>query len=68
MTRSARSILTAIEKDSGLVAGLEKLTDRHYLGVNGTLESDSKGTDVWLYLVDPSSGKILKRDSESVKK
>ncbi|RVE54613.1 hypothetical protein evm_000734 [Chilo suppressalis] len=68
MGRRARSVLTAIEKESGLVAGLEKLTDRHYLGVNGTLESDSKGTDIWLYLVDPATGKILTRDSQSVKK
>ncbi|KAL4707263.1 hypothetical protein ACJJTC_019801 [Scirpophaga incertulas] len=68
MVRRARSVLMTIEKESGLVAGLEKLTDRHYLGVNGTLESDSKGTDVWLYLVDPSTGKILTRDSAPVKK
>lgn len=66
--RRARSLLAAIEDKSGLVAGLEKLTARHYLGENGTLEVDSKGTDVWLYLIDPSTGEILTRESPPVKK
>ncbi|KAI5636358.1 cadherin domain-containing protein [Phthorimaea operculella] len=68
MRRRSRSLLSAIEEKTGFVAGLEKLTTRHYLGENGTLESDPKGTDVWLYLIDPSSGSILMRDSEPVKK
>ncbi|XP_068623596.1 cadherin-99C [Battus philenor] len=68
LRRRARSFLGAIEEKTGLVAGLEKLTARHYLGENGTLESDSKGTDVWLYLVDPNTGAILSRESQSVKK
>lgn len=68
MRRRARELLTAIEDKSGLVAGLEKLTARHYLGENGTLEIDVKGTDVWLYLVDPNTGEILTRDSNPVKK
>lgn len=67
MRRRSRSLLTAIEEKTGLVAGLEKLTARHYLGENGTLETDTKGTDVWLYLVDPSTGHILARESASVK-
>ncbi|VVC88252.1 unnamed protein product [Leptidea sinapis] len=46
----ARSLLYEVEQKSGLVAGLEKLTPRLYLGENGTLESDPKGTSVWLYL------------------
>ncbi|XP_059058690.1 cadherin-99C [Achroia grisella] len=68
MRRRSRSLLTAIEEKSGLVAGLEQLTERHYLGENGTLESDAKGTDVWLYLVDPSTGEILMRESKPVKR
>ncbi|CAG5046278.1 unnamed protein product [Parnassius apollo] len=68
LRRRARSLLAAIEEKSGLVAGLEKLTARHYLGENGTLESDPKGTDIWLYLVDPNTGEILTRESEAVKK
>ncbi|XP_013142177.1 PREDICTED: protocadherin-15, partial [Papilio polytes] len=67
LRRQSRSFLQAIEEKSGLVAGLEKLTARHYLGENGTLESDSKGTDVWLYLVDPNTGAILSRESTPVK-
>ncbi|XP_031770318.2 cadherin-99C [Galleria mellonella] len=68
MRRRSRSLLTAIEEKSGLVAGLEKLTARHYLGENGTLESDTRGTDVWLYLVEPGTGEILTRESKPVKK
>lgn len=68
MRRRSRSLLTAIEEKTGLYAGLEKLTSRHYLGENGTLESDTKGTDVWLYLIDPNSGEILTRESKPVKK
>ncbi|XP_075975819.1 cadherin 99C isoform X3 [Anticarsia gemmatalis] len=67
MRRRARSLLTAIEEKTGLVAGLEKLTARHYLGENGTLETDPTGTDVWLYLIDPVSGQILTRESQPVK-
>ncbi|XP_028034875.1 cadherin-99C [Bombyx mandarina] len=68
MRRRARSLLSIIEEKSGLVAGLEKLTSRHYLGENGTLESDSRGTDVWLYLIEPSTGEILTRESMPVQK
>ena len=67
-TSEARNLLSTIETKSGLVAGLEKLTPRLYLGENGTLESDPKGTNVWLYLLDPSSGEILTRESEPVKR
>lgn len=68
MRRRARSFLTAIEEKTGYVVGLEKLTSRHYLGENGTLESDTRGTDVWLYLLDPQTGSILARESKPVKK
>ncbi|XP_050665253.1 cadherin-99C isoform X2 [Leptidea sinapis] len=64
----ARSLLYEVEQKSGLVAGLEKLTPRLYLGENGTLESDPKGTSVWLYLLDPNSGEILTRESKPIKK
>ncbi|XP_026731522.1 cadherin-99C [Trichoplusia ni] len=66
MRRRSRSLLAAIEEKTGLVAGLEKLTSRHYLGQNGTLESDNKGTDVWLYLIDANTGEILSRESKPV--
>lgn len=67
MRRRARGLLSAIEEKTGLVAGLEKITARHYLGENGTLETDPKGTDIWLYLIDPNSGEILTRVSMPVK-
>ncbi|CAH2244012.1 jg2522 [Pararge aegeria aegeria] len=64
----ARNLLSGIEEKSGLVAGLEKLTPRLYLGENGTLESDTRSTNVWLYLLDPNTGEILTRESQPVKK
>ncbi|XP_061384325.1 cadherin-99C [Danaus plexippus] len=67
-TQQARSLLASVEERSGLVAGLEKLTPRLYLGENGTLESDPNGTSVWLYLLDPNTGEILTRESQPVKK
>ncbi|CAG9579685.1 unnamed protein product [Danaus chrysippus] len=67
-TQQARSLLASVEERSGLVAGLEKLTPRLYLGENGTLESDPSGTSVWLYLLDPNTGEILTRESQPVKK
>ncbi|CAG9122591.1 unnamed protein product [Plutella xylostella] len=66
--RQSRSILSAIEDKTGLVAGVEKLTSRHFIGENGTLEKDDKGTDVWWFLVDPNTGEILTRESKKVKK
>lgn len=68
MRRAARSLLTTIENRTGLYVGVEKLTTRHYLGGNGTLERDEKGTDVWLYMIDPNSGEIMTRESKPVKK
>ncbi|XP_052739794.1 cadherin-99C [Bicyclus anynana] len=64
----ARNLLVGVEEKSGLVAGLEKLTPRLYLGENGTIENDPKATNVWLYLLDPNTGEILTRDSQPVKK
>ncbi|XP_048489544.1 cadherin-99C [Plutella xylostella] len=66
--RQSRSILSAIEDKTGLVAGVEKLTSRHFIGENGTLEKDDKGTDVWWFLIDPNTGEILTRESKKVKK
>lgn len=67
-TLKARSLLADIEEKTGLYAGLEKVTPKLYLGENGTLEEDTNGTAVWLYLLDPSSGHILARESQPVKK
>ncbi|KOB79512.1 Protocadherin-15, partial [Operophtera brumata] len=62
------NIARAVEERSGLVAGLQKLTARHYRTENGTLQSDGRGTEAWLYLLHPTTGEILPRDSDLVKK
>lgn len=68
MRRMSRALLGSVEERSGLVAGLQKLTERHYRAENGTLQSDRRGSEAWLYLLDPATGEILTRDSDLVKK
>lgn len=53
------TLIDVIEAQTGLIVGVDKLTKREYIGVNGTLEIDSTATDVWFYLVDPETDTIL---------
>ncbi|XP_060526708.1 cadherin-99C [Cylas formicarius] len=61
-------IVRVIRDQSGLVAGIEKLTSREYVSANGTLEVDPEGTDVWFYVVDPETGSILPKNHTLVKR
>lgn len=61
-------IITILEDQTGLIVGVEKLTHRDYINENGTLESDPTGTDIWFYVIDPSTDAILQRNSTLVKK
>lgn len=54
------------EKADGLIAGIERLSVRKYLNENGTVEENPSATDVWFYVIDPSSEKILSRNSSEV--
>lgn len=68
MQGEAQRLTTILEQHSGLVVGVERLTARHYLADNATLQTDASGTDVWFYAVDPDTGRILERNSTRVQR
>ncbi|XP_074596173.1 cadherin 99C isoform X2 [Brevipalpus obovatus] len=57
--------LQIIQERTGLIPGWEK-AESLKIQRNHTIESDVTGTDVWLYLVEPSSLKILSNDEPKV--
>ncbi|XP_030756707.1 cadherin-99C [Sitophilus oryzae] len=61
-------ILRIVQDQSGLIAGVEKLGFREFIGANGTLEIDQEGTDIWFYVIDPETDKILPRNHSLVKR
>lgn len=61
-------IIKILQDQTGLIVGVEKLSPRKYINENETLETDPTGTDIWLYVVDPSTDKILERNSSQVQK
>lgn len=64
----AQRLVDILEQHSGLVVGVERLTARHFLADNATLQTDGSGTDVWFYAVDPDTGRILERNSTRVQR
>lgn len=64
----AQRLVAILEQHSGLVVGVDRLTARHYLADNATLQTDTAGTDVWFYAVDPVTGRILERNSTRVQR
>lgn len=64
----AERLVAILEQHSGLVVGVDRLTARHYLADNATLQVDPTGTDVWFYAVDPATGHILDRNNTRVQR
>lgn len=62
------TLIQVIQEQSGLIVGVEKLTAREYIGINGTMETDPEATDVWFYVVDPESEAILSTNHSLVKR
>jgi protocadherin-15 len=54
------------EKSDGLLVGIEKYSTRKMLPQNGTLREVAKATDLWFYVIDPTSETILDRNSSLV--
>lgn len=63
-TRSLEDILT--EKSHGLIATIEKFSNRRSLMQNGTIVELSEATDTWFYVVDPVTERILQRNSSAI--
>lgn len=61
-------LVDIMEGITNLVVGIEKVTVKQYLGDNGTLEQDNSGTDVWFYVIDPETEKILDRNSTRIQR
>lgn len=53
------TVISVLQEQTGLVAGVERLAAREHIGVNGTLEVDPTATDVWFYVIDPNTDGIL---------
>lgn len=62
------ALVSVLQDHSGLLVGVERLAARQYLGENGTLESDMSGTDVWFYVIDPASERILETNHTRVQR
>ena len=62
------TITNTLRDHSNLLVGVEKITTRHYLNENGSLEMDSLGSDVWFYAIDPESELILQRNHSRVQR
>lgn len=62
------TLVQVIQEQSGLIVGIEKLTAREYVGVNGTMETDPDATDVWFYVVDPETEAILRTNNSLVRR
>ncbi|XP_075146442.1 cadherin 99C [Haematobia irritans] len=54
------------EKTGGLISGIERFSNRKFLNENGTILENPAATDVWFYLIDPKTEKILMRNDSMV--
>lgn len=54
------------ERTNGLVCGIERFSNRKYLTENGTVLENPEATDVWFYLIDPKSERLLGRNDSQV--
>jgi len=62
--RSLEEILT--EKSHGLIAEIEKFSNRRSLMQNGTIVELPDATDTWFFVVDPITERILQRNSSAI--
>lgn len=54
------------ERTNGYITGIERFANRKYLNINGTISENPSATDVWFYVIDPISEKILSIDSKEI--
>ncbi|XP_055318314.1 cadherin-99C isoform X2 [Sitodiplosis mosellana] len=50
------------EKSHGNIVMIEGFSNRQYLNDNGLMEENPDATDVWFYIIDPKTEKILDRN------
>lgn len=61
-------IVDLLEQRTGLIVGVEKLSSLESTKDNITLIPDPESTDFWFYTIDPSTEKILLRNSSTVER
>ena len=61
-------LLSALEAQTGLAVGVERVTAHAFLNANGTLVVDEAATDVWFYVQDPETGALLSRNASRVQR
>lgn len=54
------------EKSNGYISGIERFSNRKFLNDAGNIEENPSGTDVWFYVIDPKTERILDRNSEYI--
>lgn len=51
---------------SGYITGIERFSNRKILNANGTITENPAATDVWFYVIDPMSEKILSSNDTEI--
>ncbi|BES91601.1 Cadherin domain [Nesidiocoris tenuis] len=62
------AIVDLLEQRTGLIVGVERLAALESTKDNVTLDTDPSSTDFWFYTIDPTTEKILLRNSTTVEK
>lgn len=55
-----------LEKSDGYIMGIERFSNRKFINNDGVIEENPSATDIWFYIIDPDTERILDRDSEIV--
>ncbi|KAH8247888.1 hypothetical protein KR038_011371 [Drosophila bunnanda] len=50
-----------LDKKTGLVSGIERMSSQKYLAKNGSVIENPSATDIWFYLIDPKTEQLLSR-------
>jgi protocadherin-15 len=64
--RFQSSILGILQDETRLIIQAEKLKARQYVAPNGTVLSDSSGSEFWFYCIDPATDRILSNTHQRI--
>jgi len=55
-----------LDKKTGLVSGIERMSSQKYLAKNGSVIENPAATDIWFYLIDPKTEQLVSRKDRIV--
>jgi len=55
-----------LDKKTGLVSGIERMSSQKYLAKNGSVIENPAATDIWFYLIDPKTEQLVSRKDSIV--